>query len=203
MKNINKIFSGTCNFVIGAVKMEDIPVTILNEVAFVGRSNVGKSSLLNSLVNRHKLARVSKNPGCTRQINFFNLNDLIHIVDLPGYGYAKISKQARRQWDHLIDSYIKERSHLKRIFLLIDSRHEIKDVDLNAMNFLDDCGVSYQLVLTKIDKTSTTDLKQRIESFQHLIKSHGACFPEIICTSSEDKKGIDELRRSIAELIKA
>ncbi len=201
MSNLNKIFAGSCNFVIGASNIKDIPESSLNEVAFIGRSNVGKSSLLNSLVNQKKLARVSKNPGCTRQINFFNLNNLIYIVDLPGYGYAKISKTDRKQWDHLINSYLLERRSLKRIFLLIDSRHEVKSTDLHAMEYLDNLAISYQLVLTKTDKITASQQKSQIEQYQNLATKHGACYPEIISTSSYSKIGIEALRESIVQCI--
>lgn len=198
---INKIFSSKCEFVIGATKIEDIPVTHLSEVAFIGRSNVGKSSLINALVKQKSLARVSQNPGCTRQINFFNLGNFIYLVDLPGYGYAKISKSERKTWDQIIYSYLIGRPHLKRIFLLIDARHEFKDIDVKTMDFLDDCAVTYQIVLTKADKLERKELEDQIVKMNKLITKHAACHPEIIVTSTKKELGIDILRNAISDFI--
>jgi GTP-binding protein len=201
MKNINKIFSSTCNFIIGAAEVHDIPASNIPEVAFIGRSNVGKSSLINVLVNRVNLSRISQTPGRTKQINFFNLGDFLYLVDLPGYGYAKISKSERKSWDKLIYSYLKGSTNLKRVFLLIDARCEIKSSDLQTMKFLDDCAVSYQLVLTKSDKIKETLLENVILQLKSIGAKHAACHPEIIFTSSKSKIGIDKLREAISEFV--
>lgn len=199
--SINKIFSAKCEFIIGATRIEDIPPTHLSEVAFIGRSNVGKSSLINKLVNQKSLARVSQNPGCTKQINFFNLGDFIYLVDLPGYGYAKISKSQRNNWNEIIYSYLIGRPHLKRIFLLIDSRHEFKEIDIKTMSFLNDCAVTYQIVLTKIDKMEPTPLNEQVKKMQKIITKHAACHPDILLTSTKNNVGIDQLKNIIAEFI--
>ena len=193
-----KTFKNRCEFIAGAASYHQVPDTNLPEFAFVGRSNVGKSSLINTLVYRKSLVRTSKTPGCTKQINFFELEDKLILVDLPGYGYARISKSERSNWDMLIHDYLRKRARLKRIFLLIDSRHELKSVDLKTMDYLDEYGLSYQVVLTKIDKsTSFEKMRAKIKS---LLPKHPACHPEIILTSSMKDLGIDEVRREILEL---
>jgi GTP-binding protein len=197
---VESLFKGECVFVIGAVNIESIPMLALSEFAFVGRSNVGKSSLINSIVNRNSLARVSQNPGCTKQINFFNLANQMHLVDLPGYGFARVSKKEKAGWDKLIHDYLRGRQQLKRVFLLIDSRHPIKDTDIKTMKFLDDYAINYQLVLTKIDKTPIPELKKHAEYINSVIKKHAACHPNIILTSSETKEGIELIRQEIFEL---
>ncbi len=203
MDNIDriKLFSGSCDFVIGAMSLESIPPTSLPEVAFIGRSNVGKSSLINALTNRKSLARVSQTPGCTRQINFFDLVDRIYLVDMPGYGYAKRDKKEKAKWKDLIYYYLTGRQQLKRVYLLIDSRHPLKQDDITTMKYLDDAAVSYQVVLTKADKTPKKDLEENIENIIQKIKSHAACHPEILVTSSESKLGIDDLRVEITKFM--
>ncbi len=196
-----KLFSGECKFVIGATSLESIPPTSLSEVAFIGRSNVGKSSLINALTNRNGLARVSQTPGCTRQINFFDLASKIYLVDLPGYGYAKRDKKEKKQWKDLIYYYLTGRQQLKRAYLLIDSRHPLKKDDLVTMEYLDDYAISYQVVLTKADKLKKHELESSIKSVSEAIRTHPACHPYIIATSSEDKIGIDELRIEICNFI--
>ncbi len=199
MKNSIKLFAGTCDFFAGAAKPWQIPESELPEFAFIGRSNVGKSSLINTLTNRKSLARVSQNPGCTKQINFFRLGDVLSLVDLPGYGYAKISNEDRYNWDNLIHQYLRGRTQLKRVFLLIDSRHELKDIDIKTMAFLDDYAISYQIVLTKIDKSEI--LHDIIAHLTRISTNHGACHPVIIPTSSSLKSGIDTLQNEILSLI--
>ena len=198
---LNKIFSAKCEFIIGATKIEDIPPTHLSEVAFIGRSNVGKSSLINKLVNQKSLARVSQNPGCTKQINFFNLGNFIYLVDLPGYGYAKISKTERKNWNDIIYSYLVGRPYLKRIFLLIDSRHDIKEMDIKTMDFLDDCAVTYQIIYTKIDKIEDNKIQEQVAKMQTIASKHAACHPEILLTSTKSNTGINLLKAVIAEFI--
>jgi GTP-binding protein len=199
MKNSIKHFTGSCEFFAGAAEVWQIPKSSLPEFAFIGRSNVGKSSLINTLTGRKSLARVSQNPGCTRQINFFKVSDILSLVDLPGYGYAKISNAARNTWDSLIHEYLRGRVQLKRVFLLIDSRHAIKDIDLKTMAFLDEYGISYQIVLTKVDKSNI--LPSIVADLATISVKHSACHPAIIQTSSLLKSGIDTLQEEIIALL--
>lgn len=188
------IFGADCKFVAGAAKFEQIPFSNIPEVAFAGRSNVGKSSLINALVGR-VCARVSKTPGRTQQINFFSLGNKISLADLPGYGYAVVSKEMRVSWNDLIVRYLKSRKNLKRIFLLIDSRRGITNYDNEIMELLNNFGLIYQIVLTKVDKISediSNSIKQELEK-------HPAAFPEIISTSSRNNLGIRELQNAILE----
>ena len=197
MTAIKELFCAKPKFIAGASSIEQIPHNLfMPEVAFVGRSNVGKSSLINAVVGDKNCARVSKSPGRTQQINFFTLSDKISIADLPGYGYAAISKKMRKSWDNLILDYLRGRQNLRRIFLLIDSRHGFKSADEEIMDILDDSAVVYQIVLTKIDKISNiSGIKQRIEAN---ISTHTAAFPEIFATSSEKMIGISEVQKAIA-----
>jgi GTP-binding protein len=192
-----ELFSAECQFIAGAASPEQIPNYFIPEVAFAGRSNVGKSSLINALVRQKDCARVSKFPGRTQQINFFSLQNKISLVDLPGYGYAAISKKMRKTWDDLILNYLIERPNLKRIFLLIDSRHGIKKNDEEIMNILDDCAVVYQIILTKIDKVPHFDIDQMTRQ----LTAHTAAYPSIIVTSSEKNIGIQLIRAEIASLV--
>lgn len=197
MISIKELFSAKPKFIAGASSIEQIPHNLfMPEVAFVGRSNVGKSSLINAIVGDKNCARVSKSPGRTQQINFFILLDKISIADLPGYGYAAVSKKMRKSWDNLIIDYLRGRQNLRRIFLLIDARHGFKTTDEEIMNILDDSAVVYQIVLTKIDKISNiSSIKQAIET---KISVHTAAFPEILVTSSEKMIGISEVQKAIA-----
>ncbi len=195
MSSINSLFSSECRFLAGATTFSQIPFLKLPEVAFVGRSNVGKSSLINSLTGK-STARVSKTPGRTQQINFFSLGNKISLVDLPGYGYAAVSKQMRMQWDNLILDYLRYRKNLRRIFLLIDSKLGIKQNDSEIMEILDTLGLVYQIVLTKSDKRSSNVTSDQI------LQSHPAAFPEIIFTSSKKREGIKQLQATIFQLIR-
>lgn len=197
MTPIKELFCAKPKFIAGASSIEQIPHNLfMPEVAFVGRSNVGKSSLINAVVGDKNCARVSKSPGRTQQINFFTLSDKISIADLPGYGYAAVSKKMRKSWDNLILDYLRGRQNLRRIFLLIDSRHGFKSADEEIMDILDDSAVVYQIVLTKIDKISNiTAIKQKIEV---KISTHTAAFPEVLATSSEKMIGISEVQKVIA-----
>lgn len=197
-KFADSFWKGECKFIAGATTLEQIPRNLnLPEIAFVGRSNVGKSSLINALIGK-SCCRVSKQPGRTQQINFFSLSNSLLFVDLPGYGYASVSKQTRKLWDNLIVDYLQSEINLKRVFLLIDSRHGIKDNDMEIMNLLDSFGLVYQFVLTKIDKTP--NLNEVIDSIKNLIDRHGAAYSTIISTSSEKKIGIQNLKFEISRL---
>jgi len=168
------------------------------EIAFWGRSNVGKSSLINALTNRRQLARSSGEPGRTRELNFFNLGGAIRLVDLPGYGFAKAPKKTAQVWTKLTESFLKGRPNLKRVYLLIDARHGLKPTDETMMDGLDEAAVSYQLVLTKSDKLKTGELEVMVAATLNQIAKRPAAFPEIIQTSSTKKTGLDDLRDVIA-----
>ena len=193
-----KLFAGTCEFIAGAASFESLPAIVLPEVAFAGRSNVGKSSLVNALTGRRTLARVSASPGATRQINFFDLAGRFTLVDLPGYGFARVSKSTKEIWQDLASAYLRGRPTLKRVCLLIDSRHGVKDSDHETMKNLDKAAVSYQLVLTKTDRLRTADVPRAIAAAGAAIRKHGAAHPEVLPTSSETGFGIAELRAEIA-----
>ncbi|MEN8236660.1 MAG: ribosome biogenesis GTP-binding protein YihA/YsxC [Pseudomonadota bacterium] len=195
------LFSQHCQFIMGVAKEEQLPASELPEVAFAGRSNVGKSSLLNTLVGRKQLARTSKTPGRTQQINFFDLAGQGFLVDLPGYGYAKASKSNITSWTRLIYRYLQGRVPLKRVFVLIDSRHGLKKVDREIFELLDSAAVPYQIVLTKRDKISSLQLEQLQSEIAKQLKPHPAAFPVVLSTSSFKKLGVGELREVVAELI--
>ncbi|MEL0106702.1 MAG: ribosome biogenesis GTP-binding protein YihA/YsxC [Rhodospirillales bacterium] len=200
LESARKMFAGECTFLRGVTKIPDFPDFHLPEVAFAGRSNVGKSSLLNALTNRKTLARTSNTPGRTREINFFDLNGKLMLVDLPGYGYARASKQLVRQWTGLVYDYLKGRSVLRRTILLIDARHGIKDSDLKVMGLLDTAGVSYQAVLTKTDKITAAKLDNVLAKTTETLRAHTAAHPNILPTSSKSGAGIPELRAALAAL---
>ena len=196
------LFKGPCTFVKGVVKIADLPHDGIPEIAFAGRSNVGKSSLINALTGRTSLARVSVTPGRTRELNFFTLgkDHALYLVDMPGYGYAKVSKVAVRGWTRLIGDYLKGRRELKRVFLLIDARHGIKPNDRETMTLLDEAAVSYQAVLTKADKPKASELEAVIAKVRAELAKRPAAFPQVIVTSSRMGDGIPELRAAVAEL---
>ena len=195
-----KLLSGPCDFMLGVARLDQLPVSSLNEIAFAGRSNVGKSSLINALTGQKNLAKASNTPGRTQQLNYFNLGDKILMVDLPGYGFAQAPESMVRQWQKLIFTYLQGRVNLKRVFLLIDSRHGIKKVDEEIMKMLDTAAVTYQIVLTKTDKISAKALQKVIVDTEETIKKHGAAHIRLLATSSEKKQGLEELRAEIAEL---
>ncbi len=195
-----KSWSNT-EFKIGATTLEVIPGTSLREIAFAGRSNVGKSSLINSITGRNSLTRVSKTPGCTRQLNFFEIEDKIYLVDMPGYGYAKASKGDQLTWGKLIINYLSSRPLLRRVFVLVDSRVSFKQVDFDIMGVLDKCAVSYQVIFTKADKLTDKEIAQLQKSFDSIAKKHPALHPEFIVTSSVSKAGVDRIRYEIEQLI--
>lgn len=193
------LFAKPIRFVAGVANMEQFPVLTLPEVAFVGRSNVGKSSLLNALVNNGSLARTSSTPGHTRQLNFFNLHEVLHLVDVPGYGYAKAGKKEVKQWQGLLFDYLRGRKQLVRAFVLIDARHGVKDADNEMLEQLDEAAVSYQLVLTKADKAE--DLAYTQERVLAVAAKHPAAHPGILTTSAHDKQGIDALQDAVIEAL--
>lgn len=195
-----RLFAGSCEFVAGAQTLEQIPELSLPEIAFVGRSNAGKSSLINALTGRSALARVSHTPGRTRQINFFQLGDRLTLVDLPGYSYAKVSKALAAQWQRLIFDYLRGRPNLKRVILLIDARRGIMDVDNEAMTLLDQAAVSYLVVLTKADKLSPAERLEARTKTGFSLKNHVAAYPDVLITSSLTAEGVDLLRCHIAAL---
>ena len=199
-QNENKIIWHRCDFNIGAVSVADIPPTNFPEIAFAGRSNVGKSSLINAVTGRNSLVRTSKTPGCTKQLNFFNLDEKIYLVDMPGYGYAKQSKTTIAGWNKLIQQYLTGRPNLQRIYLLIDSRHGFKNSDKEIMRLLDDKAVSYQIVFTKVDKR-TKEFKRITEGFKKDFYNHPAMHPEYIETSAFEKSGIEEIRSAISSFV--
>ena len=162
-----RLFAAEARFVAGAPSPSALPPEGLPEIAFVGRSNVGKSSLVNALTGRRMLARISNTPGRTRQINFFDLGGRLMLVDLPGYGYAEAPKSAVRSWTSLVRHYLQTRAALRRVCLLIDSRHGIKEVDRPLMRMLDDAGVSYQIILTKADKAGAGELERSLSESNH------------------------------------
>ncbi len=194
------LFAQTCTFVIGAAKMEDLPEAKQTEVAFTGRSNVGKSSLINALINQKNLARTSNTPGRTQQVNFFNLGKLLTIADLPGYGYARAPRETVRQWTDFVGDYLQSRVQLRRACLLIDGRHGIKESDREVMKMLDKNAVSYQIIITKSDKIKPVQLENLLSKTITEVASHVAAHPELIATSSVKGTGIAPLRATLAAL---
>ena len=195
-------FKGPCTFVKGVVDIDGLPRDGKPEVAFAGRSNVGKSSLINALTGQKSLARVSVTPGRTRELNFFTLGkyDAFYLVDMPGYGYARASKAEVKGWTRLIQDYLKGRSELKRVFLLIDARHGLKESDREIMTLMDEAAVSYQGVLTKADKPKAGDLAAIESKVVSELAKRPAAYPQLIATSARTGAGIPELRAAIAAL---
>jgi len=196
------LFREPCIFVKGVVSVADLPKDGRAEVAFAGRSNVGKSSLINALTGRKALARVSVTPGRTRELNFFELgkDGALYLVDLPGYGYARASKTAVKGWTRLIGDYLKGRRELKRVFLLIDARHGLKPNDQETMRLLDEGAVSYQAVLTKADKPKPSELAAVQDKVASDLLKHPAAYPQVLTTSARTGAGLEELRAAIAAL---
>lgn len=197
LESARKLFAGPCDFMLGVAGLEQLPEAHVSEVAFAGRSNVGKSSLLNALTGRNTLARTSNTPGRTQELNYFNLGDMLYMVDMPGYGYAKVSKEKIAKWTQLIFDYLRGRPTLRCVFILIDARHGLKDSDLDLMKMLDQAAVSYRIVLTKTDKVKNEYLKKVEEKITNTIKTHGAAHPIIAKTSALKGSGISELRAII------
>ncbi|MDH3231118.1 MAG: ribosome biogenesis GTP-binding protein YihA/YsxC [Alphaproteobacteria bacterium] len=197
------LFAGECRFVIGVARIDGLPSDAMPEVAFAGRSNVGKSSLVNALTGRKTLARTSNTPGRTQQLNFFDLGGRLMLVDLPGYGYAKAPKGDVDRWNRLIRMYLKGRVGLRRLCLLIDARHGVKPSDRQVMDMLDEAAVAYQVVLTKTDKLKSGERAERCAAIADEIRKRAAANPEIIASSAVRGDGIAELRAVLASLASA
>ena len=192
------LFQRPVAFMMGAAKMDGLPDPDLPEVAFAGRSNVGKSSLINALVGQKYLARASNEPGRTRELNFFVLDEALRLVDLPGYGFARAGKQVKSDFQNLGRAYLRGRPNLKRVYLLIDARHGLKAVDAEALDALDLAAVSYQIVLTKADKIKPHEVDKVVEQTLKAIAKRPAAFPRVVATSSEKGDGLPLLRAEIA-----
>jgi len=195
-----RLFALPCEFVWGAASVSGLPPATLPEVAFIGRSNAGKSTLINALTGRHALARVSHTPGRTREINFFRLGQKLMLADLPGYGYAKASKAMAAEWQKLIFAYLRGRASLRRVLLLIDARRGVLDLDRDVMRLLDEAAVSFALVLTKSDKLTAGELAASLADVGSEARKHTAAFPEIIATSALRRTGLDTLKMQLAVL---
>ena len=195
------LFSRETSFVKGVVDMQGLPSPDKIEVCFSGRSNVGKSSLINALTGRKGLARASNTPGRTQEINFFSIPENHYLVDLPGYGYANAPIKVVEKWQNLLKQYLAGRQSLRRAFVLVDGRHGVKKVDTEIMSMLDSSAVTFQVVLTKLDKVKENDRENILDQVRSSLQKHPAAFPEIILTSSEKGWGIQTLRSVIAMLV--
>jgi len=194
------LFAGTCDFFHGAQTTDQLPDAGRPEVAFAGRSNVGKSSLINGLTSRSRLARASSEPGRTKQLNFFNLADRLTLVDMPGYGFAKAAKAVKEDWQRTMFAYLRGRTTLSRVVLLLDARIEIKASDTEVMDLFDRAAVVFQVVLTKCDAIGPTALARKQREVEDLCGKHAAAYPDVIATSSETGLGMERLRAELARL---
>ena len=192
------LFAREASFLMGAARIDQLPAADLPEIAFAGRSNVGKSSLINALVGRAGLARSSTEPGRTREVNFFGLDGRLRLVDLPGYGFARASKGETRRFQNLARDYLRGRPNLRRVFLLIDARHGLKPSDAEAMDALDQAAVSYEIVLTKADKLKAGAAEAEAARALGAVSRRPAAFPRVLATSAEKGAGIAELRAEVA-----
>ncbi len=195
-----RLFARTATFVTGAADPEGIPATTLPEIAFVGRSNVGKSSLINTILGRRDLARVSNTPGRTQQLNFFDLDGRLMLVDMPGYGFAEAPRDKKAEWSELIRIYLKGRPTLRRALVLVDARHGFKDSDISIMELMDMSAVNYQVLVTKCDKIKPPELEKRLAAMSLTAAGHVAAHPEILPTSANTGHGIDDVRAALSEL---
>ncbi|MBW8840486.1 MAG: YihA family ribosome biogenesis GTP-binding protein [Sphingomonadales bacterium] len=203
IETARKTFAGPVAFLKSAPALEHLPDPVVPEIAFAGRSNVGKSSLLNKLTNRNALARTSNTPGRTQELNFFDVGEPLafRLVDMPGYGFAKAPKDVVRKWRYLVNDFLRGRDVLKRTLVLIDARHGIKDVDREIMEMLDKAAVSYRLVLTKADKIKPTELEKVATETAEEARKRPAAHPDILSTSSETGLGMPELRAAVIEAL--
>lgn len=193
------LFKKPCEFIAGAATLDSLPEFTHPEIAFAGRSNVGKSSLVNALVGHKALARTSQNPGATKQLNFFLLGETLMLVDMPGYGYAKVSKGQKGQWDKLIRRYLAGRPNLKRVCLLIDARRGVMDVDREHMQILNEAAVTFVVVATKVDAIKASERKALEADIQKAIAGQVAAYPQAFYTSAESKEGLEALQEYLAE----
>ncbi|HOO82340.1 MAG TPA: ribosome biogenesis GTP-binding protein YihA/YsxC [Alphaproteobacteria bacterium] len=194
LEEARKLFAGPCDFMLGVAALKQLPPATLPEIAFAGRSNVGKSSLVNALTGRKTLAKTSNTPGRTQQLNYFNLGGRLYMVDMPGYGYAKVSKTQRDAWTQLVFDYLRGRPTLQCVFILIDARHGLKDSDIMLMEMLDETAVQYRIVLTKTDKVKSQELSRISEKITATLKKHAAAFPQVLPTSANKGAGLPEFR---------
>lgn len=195
------LFEHPCTFVTSVYDLKTLPPQEWPEIAFAGRSNVGKSSLINAVFNKRGLAKASNTPGRTQCLNFFQMESHLHVVDMPGYGYAKAPKDLVASWNKMLRLYLKGRVQLKRVFLLIDSRHGLKANDIEIMDMLDEAAVSYQVVLTKVDKIKPPAVQKRLQEVQDSAPKHPALYPEVLFSSSEKNEGLDDVRRAIGRVL--
>lgn len=201
-----KLFAGACEFLWAATDIAQLPPIEVPEIAFAGRSNVGKSSLINALTNRKTLARTSNTPGRTQALNFFALGPSpetarLRLVDMPGYGYAAASKDKIAAWTKVMQAYLRGRTSLLRVFVLIDGRHGLKPQDIEMLDLLDRAAVSYQIVLTKADAMKKSEMTARIDETLAALARRPAAFPEVLVTSSHKGDGLDDLRGAVAKLL--
>ena len=197
----NKIFLTVPEFMLSVARLEQLPPDDLNEVAFAGRSNVGKSSLINALFNRKDVAKTSATPGRTQQLNYFCVQKKLYLVDLPGYGYAKAPPSEVKRWQDVLKTYLRGRANLRRVFLLVDSRVGLKKADEDIFKLLDEAAVPYQIVLTKTDKVSDAAVEKLKNDIAFKLKTHAAAYTKILVTSSEKKVGLDDVRLEIFSFI--
>lgn len=201
MENAAKLFTRPCQFMLSVADFSQLPPADLPEIAFVGRSNVGKSTLFNALFNQKDLAKTSSTPGRTQQLNYFNLDGRLYMVDLPGYGYAKAPTETAREWQKFNFIYLQGRPNLRRVFLVVDSRHGLKRIDQETMDLLDDAGVCYQIILSKADKISGKEMLLLIDQTAQILKSHPAAHHRILPVSSVKKVGLGNLQTEISNLL--
>ena len=200
-KQADLFCAGPCAFVRGVASLDGLPAPDRTEIAFAGRSNVGKSSLISAVFCKKDLARASSTPGRTQELNFFDLSGKMYVVDLPGYGYAAASEKQVKTWNDRVFMYLRSRPNLRRVFLLIDSRRGLKQTDIDVMRLLDKAAVSYQLVLTKTDKLNETELHNIFNAVNQKMSEFIACHPQLLATSAEKKQGLTDVRVSLYQLM--